>query len=404
MPNNRGGWVWLNSQGREEGGGTTSKARQARRLAAKEKERWEAGEPTAFEKRQEQAKQEAAKTRAQRRVKSTPPPGVSARQHQKVTQAKDTTWMPAGKHGKRQPAEQPLEKGTKALKKDKKQTSTAAASSASSAKPLTKGNNKFQPLTKGGDKMEDSSSSDSEEEVCVEETSSEESSVEKVSSTKNEARLAELKKQLMDAPGNSWAEALKKAGPKATPACLPKEGLKPLTKGNPGGRSSSSKPLKKGPPLLCKKVAIDWRGTLANDANEVSDSAIEAIEKLLGAGCQVYILSYCFQKRQEEVKGHLMSLDIFPRLSGAYFTTKKTGPGGKAFLCKKEGFEALFDDDPDIMKECWFEGIWPFPVQTWHSHSPLEKGSGKWVQPSQTLEDAIKLFLEGCKFHDWDDL
>lgn len=120
MPNNRGGWVWLNSQGREEGGGTTSKARQARRQAAKEKERWEAGEPTAFEKRQEQAKQEAAKTRAQRRVKSTPPPGVSARQHQKVTQAKDTTWMPAGKHGKRQPAEQPLEKGTKALKKDKK--------------------------------------------------------------------------------------------------------------------------------------------------------------------------------------------------------------------------------------------------------------------------------------------
>ena len=143
---------------------------------------------------------------------------------------------------------------------------------------------------------------------------------------------------------------------------------------------------------------------MANDANEVSDSAIEAIEKLLGAGCQVYILSYCFQKRQEEVKGHLMALDIYPRLSRAYFTTKKTGPGGKAFLCKKEGFEALFDDDPEIMKECWFEGIWPFPVQTWHSHSPLEKGSGKWVQPSQTLEDAITLFLEGCKFHDWDDL
>ena len=135
--------------------------------------------------------------------------------------------------------------------------------------------------------MEVSSSSDSEEEVFVEETSSEESSVEKVSSTKNEARLAELKKQLMDAPGNSWAEALKKAGPKAgtpgTPACLPKESLKPLTKGNPGGRSSSSKPLKKGTPLLCKKVAIDWRGTLANDANEVSDSAIEAIEKIAGS-------------------------------------------------------------------------------------------------------------------------
>lgn len=69
----------------------------------------------------------------------------------------------------------------------------------------------------------------SEEEVFVEETS-------------------------MDAPGNTWAEA-----------------------------------LQKGRPLLCKKVAIDWKGTLANDANVVSDSAIEAIEKLLGAGVQVYI-------------------------------------------------------------------------------------------------------------------
>ena len=43
-------WVWHNSQGRMEGGGTTSKARQARRLAAKEKERWEAGEPLPLKK------------------------------------------------------------------------------------------------------------------------------------------------------------------------------------------------------------------------------------------------------------------------------------------------------------------------------------------------------------------
>ena len=136
--------------------------------------------------------------------------------------------MPAGKCGKRQPAEQSLEKGTKALKKCKKQTSTAAASSASSAKPLTKGSNKFLPLTKGVDPME-TFEEPSEEEVFVEETS-------------------------MDAPGNTWAEA-----------------------------------LQKGRPFLCKKVAIDWKGTLANDANVVFDSAIEAIEKLLGAEVQVYI-------------------------------------------------------------------------------------------------------------------
>ena len=182
MPNDRGGWVWLNSQGRQEGRGTTSRARQARRLAAQEKERWEAGEPTAYQLRQEQAKQEAEQTRAQRRVLSSPPPGIGAREHQRAT-AQDSSWMPAGKFGKRQPAEEPLTKGTKKALKKNKQSKAAATSSALS---LEKGNKAPNPLEKEDDHMETSS-----EETIVEEVPEEKS---------EEAKLAELKKKLMEAP------------------------------------------------------------------------------------------------------------------------------------------------------------------------------------------------------------
>ena len=397
MPNDRGGWVWLNSQGRQEGRGTTSRARQARRLAAQEKERWEAGEPTAYQLRQEQAKQEAEQTRAQRRVLSSPPPGIGAREHQRAT-AQDSSWMPAGKFGKRQPAEEPLTKGTKKALKKNKQSKAAATSSALS---LEKGNKAPNPLEKGDDHME---------------TSSEETIVEEVPEEKpEEAKLAELKKKLMEAPlAKRVYKPLKKGiaaeepsqdSQKGTPASQPKESLQPLEKGIPAeGTSSSSKPLAKGKKLLCKKVAIDWRGTMANNDNFVRPSTLVAIEKLLAAGCEVYILSYCFDKRQAEVKGHAEALPIWDKLSGCLFTKKKIGPHGKAILCKKVGIEALFDN-ADIMMECWDESVWPFPIKTFHSHSPLEKGSFNFVEAKDTLEEAIDLFLSpDCKFHDWKEL
>ena len=391
MPNDRGGWAWLNSQGRQEGRGTTSRARQARRLAAQD------GEPTAYQSRQEQAKEEAQQTRAQRRVLSTTPPAKSARERQKAT-AQDSSWMPAGKFGKRQPAEEPLTKGPKKSLRKGRQSKAAAASSAMS---LEKGNKAPNPLEKGDDM----------------ETSSEESIEGEVPEKKpDEVKLAELKKKLMEAPlAKRVYKPLKKGiaaeepgqdSKKGTPASQPKESLQPLEKGfEAANTSSSSKPLAKGQKLLCKKVAIDWRGTMANDQNFVRPSSLVAIEKLLAAGCEVYILSYCFDKRQAEVKGCAEALPIWDKLSGCLFTKKKTGPAGKAILCKKVGIEALFDDNADIMMECWDESVWPFPIKTFHPHSPLEKGSLHFVEAKDTLEEAIDLFLSpDCRFHDWKEL
>ena len=264
---------------------------------------------------------------------------------------------------------------------------------------LEKGNKAPNPLEKGDGHMETSS-----EESIVEEGPEEKPQEAKLKKKRMEAPLAKrvykpLKKGIA-------AEEPSQDSQKGTPASQAKESLQPLEKGLPAAStSSSSKPLAKGTPILCKKVAIDWRGTMANDDNQVRPSTLVAIEKLLAAGCEVYILSYCFAKRQAEVKGHAEALPIWDKLSGCLFTKHKTGPHGKAILCKKVGIEALFDDNADIMMECWNESVWPFPIKTFHSHSPLEKGSLHFVEAKDTLEEAIDLFLSpDCRFHDWIEL
>ena len=396
MPNNQGGWVWLNSQGRAAGKGTTSKARQEKRKAAKEKERWESGELSAYQKRQLQAQEGAEQTRAHRTVSI--PAARSAREFTKAS-ASDSSWMPAGKHGKRQcldptPA-QSLQKDSNPLKKGRHPKLPEQPAAAESLKKDTK------TLEKATEKK----GMESFEEIKIEELPPWEEF--QAVYDKQQERLDMLKKKLTQQkekarqPLEKGPESLQKG----TPAKSEQSSLQSLQKGIPEkAASSSSKPLQKGSPL-CKKVAIDWRGTMANDDNVVKPSTLAAIEKLLAAGCEVYILSYCFAKRQAEVRGHAEALPIWDKLAGCLFTTCKTGPKGKASLCKKVGIEALFDDNAAIMMECWEESVWPFPIKTFHSHSPLEKGSLKFVQPKDTLEEAIDLFLSpDCRFHDWIEL
>ena len=366
MPNGQGGWVWLNSQGRVEGKGTTSKARQARRFAANEKDRWESGEVSAYAKRQQQAQEEAAQTRSERRVQSRPPPARSVREHQQASAA-ESHWMTAGKHGKRQKTASPV--------------------------PLKKGT---KPSKEGNAEME---------EIFVEED------------PVVEAKLAELKKQLLERPPpfekrEQMPVVKAKARPqeplkKGTPPQVAKESLAETAAKE--STSSSSKPLEKGTVLcgtpLCKKVALDWHLTMADSDNKVRPETMKAVEKLLDHGVEVYILSYGSAKREAETRGHAQGLPFWSRLGGALFTRAKTGLKGKAILCKKVGIEALFDDNAEIMRECWEQGVWPFPISSWHCHSPLEKGSYQWVQPRPTLEEAIDLFLSpDCKFRDWMEL
>lgn len=215
-----------------------------------------------------------------------------------------------------------------------------------------------------------------------------------------EKRLEDLKKKLLTKQSlekgtDNSSDPLEKGTAEASQS---NQSSKPLQKGTPASTPKHSlQPLKKGKPILCKKVGIDW-GILADDLSG-------AIEKLLAAGVEVYILTQGSKATRQEVKQQAMALPIWDRMAGCLFTSEMVGPQGKATLCKKVGIEALFDDNDQIMQECWKESVWPFPIKTFHSHSPLEKGSLFFVQPKETLEEAIDLFLSpDCRFHDWLDL
>ena len=59
------------------------------------------------------------------------------------------------------------------------------------------------------------------------------------------------------------------------------------------------------PIILCKKVAIDWHGVLADSDNRVSEDSLCAVEKLLEKGIEVTILSYGGHERNKATLNHL---------------------------------------------------------------------------------------------------
>ena len=148
---------------------------------------------------------------------------------------------------------------------------------------------------------------------------------------------------------------------------------------------------------LCKKVAIDWHGVLADSDNRVSEDSLCAVEKLLAKGIRVTILSYGGHDRNKQTLECLGVLRIFEELQ-YQFCSKKVGPYGKAAWCRHLGIAAVFDDDDDdakINQECWDNDLHIFPViGRTGDHSDLAASSGGKVIPSHNLADAIDQFLQ----------
>ena len=85
----------------------------------------------------------------------------------------------------------------------------------------------------------------------------------------------------------------------------------------------------KHPVILCKKVAIDWHGVLADSDNRVSEDSLCAVEKLFEKGIAVTIMSYGGDARNQKTLSHLKQLRWFDKVS-YQFTTRKVGSSGKA--------------------------------------------------------------------------
>ena len=146
---------------------------------------------------------------------------------------------------------------------------------------------------------------------------------------------------------------------------------------------------------LCKKVAIDWHGVLADSDNRVSEDSLCAVEKLLAKGHDVTIVSYGGHDRNKATLLALRELRVFPEIS-YQFVTRKTGQSGKCAWLKHLGIGCIIDDDVKINLECFEKSIQVYPILG-HSgeHSALIEKSGGKVKQSANLRDAIDLFLSG---------
>ena len=146
---------------------------------------------------------------------------------------------------------------------------------------------------------------------------------------------------------------------------------------------------------LCKKVAIDWHGVLADSDNRVSEDSLCAVEKLLAKGHDVTIVSYGGHDRNKATLLALRELRVFPEIS-YQFVTRKTGQSGKCAWLKHLGIGCIIDDDVKINLECFEKSIQVYPILG-HSgeHSALIEKSGGKVKQSANLRGAIDLFLSG---------
>ena len=134
---------------------------------------------------------------------------------------------------------------------------------------------------------------------------------------------------------------------------------------------SKNKPLEKGSKDVKKEdeklvVLLDWHNTLEKD-DEVPESHLEALEKLLGKADEVHLLSYVGSwKRQGQVMHDMYTklpqwmLDEMASIATCW---EKTGVGGKCAIACDWGCHAVFDDAHDILRECKAWGLEVYGVQ-----------------------------------------
>ena len=122
--------------------------------------------------------------------------------------------------------------------------------------------------------------------------------------------------------------------------------------------------LKEGPNM---RVAIDYHQTL-EVFNSIPGANVRAVQALVDAGYQVFLCSFAYPKREQEVRDHLAKVDI--DWTALKFTRQRCGPEGKAAWLEKNGIGHLFDDNREICEEAMAYGIQVWPIITkWQPHA-----------------------------------
>ena len=139
---------------------------------------------------------------------------------------------------------------------------------------------------------------------------------------------------------------------------------------------------------LYPKVMVDWHNCLEvrGHVDEVS------LKKLLDAGVDVSILSWCYRNRAREVKTLAKGLEDAHRLSRIETTEIRTKRGGKVDLCEGWSIDVMFDDAEDICQEAYKAGMHVYPICTWKEHH--DWFSEKGFQPYRSFAEAVDEFLK----------
>ena len=140
-----------------------------------------------------------------------------------------------------------------------------------------------------------------------------------------------------------------------------------------------------------KHVMIDFHNTLET-GDKITAENHAAVEQLLLTQHQVTICSWCFQKREQEVRQTLQGQTWFGELSEVLCIQQRTGHGGKAKICLDKGIQVLMDDAADICKEAFEKGLDVYPIQTRVEKHQWWESIGRTAYP--TLAAAVKAFLE----------
>ena len=127
----------------------------------------------------------------------------------------------------------------------------------------------------------------------------------------------------------------------------------PLEKGGAG--AVEKKPLKKG------HIMVDFHNVLEVD-EVIPEESHAAMLRLLDAGCQVTVCSWCYKRRATEVMETMQRQVWYPRLASCFIVTDRKGYGSKAWHCERLGIEALVDDSGDILEDARKNGVAIFPV------------------------------------------
>ena len=148
-------------------------------------------------------------------------------------------------------------------------------------------------------------------------------------------------------------------------------------------------PLREGRKGSKRVLCLDWHNVFQIKEgwkDVVPGRHINKIWDLQAEQWEIHLISFCGQKRAQEVEDWARSLPI--KWASVRCIRERCGPWGKAAWAKYLGCSVVMDDNRHILEEALQEGMDVLPVTTWH-----EKHLWYWGKPFDSFPEAVDHLL-----------